>query len=65
MVAIARAGAVMFVIGILIIWFYLYPNKDNLEGIRDFAYIIGAFTILGLFLAIIGSQRHLKKHGWR
>lgn len=64
MAAIGKFGLLLAAISFLIILFYLIPNQDQIENIRDVSFIIGGAFFLGLILAIVGGKRHARKHGW-
>jgi hypothetical protein len=64
MAAVGKFGVLLAFITFIIILFYLLPNKDQIENIRDMSFIIGGLFFLGLILSIVGARRHARKHGW-
>ncbi|GEM_PF-4595054 len=64
MAAVGRFGALLAFVSIIIIVFYLKPNQDSIDNIRDLSFIVGGAFFLGLILAIVGARRHARKHGW-
>ncbi|MCZ6581929.1 MAG: hypothetical protein O6761_02005 [Thaumarchaeota archaeon] len=64
MAAVGKFGALLAFVSIIIIIFYLKPNQDSIDNIRDLSFIVGGAFFLGLLLAIVGGRRHARKHGW-
>jgi hypothetical protein len=64
MAAIGKFGFLLATISFLIILFYLIPNQDQIENVRNVSFIIGGAFFLGLILTIVGGRRHARKHGW-
>jgi len=64
MAAVGKFGVLLAFVSIIIIVFYLKPNQDSIDNIRDLSFIVGGAFFLGLILAIVGGRRHARKHGW-
>ena len=64
MAAVGKFGVLLAFVSIIIIIFYLKPNQDSIDNIRDLSFIVGGAFFLGLILAIVGGRRHARKHGW-
>lgn len=64
MAAIGKFGALLAIVTFLIILFYLIPNQNQIDDIRNISFIVGGLFFLGLILAIVGGKRHARKHGW-
>ena len=61
---IGRFGLVLASGSLIVIIFYLLPNKDNIENIKQMALIIGGVFFLGLVLAIAGVRIHARQNKW-
>lgn len=64
MAAIGKFGILLAFVSLLVIVFYLLPNKESIENIRNVALVIGMLFFFGLFLTIFGVRAHGRKHGW-